>query len=67
MQRVAKADARKRFADIVTGAGRRGERIKITHYGKTLAVLIPKADLQKLEECEHARASSRSAQRRKAG
>ena len=29
-----------------------GERIKVTRYGRTLAALIPKSDLTKLEECE---------------
>lgn len=29
-----------------------GERIKVTRYNKTAAVLIPKRDLERLEECE---------------
>ena len=67
MQRVAKAEARKRFAEIVTDSGHRGQRIKITHYGKTLAVLIPKADLQKLQDCERPRGRDRHASRRRTG
>ena len=31
-----------------------GERIKVTRYNRTAAVLIPKRDLAKLEECEKA-------------
>jgi prevent-host-death family protein len=58
-KRVAKADARKRFAEIVTDAGHGGERIKITHYGKTLAVLIPAADLKRLQDCEGSKAKAR--------
>ena len=68
MQRVAKADARKRFAEIVTDAGHGGERIKITHYGKTIAVLIPAKDLKRLQDCEATpQAPSTKARRRKAG
>jgi antitoxin (DNA-binding transcriptional repressor) of toxin-antitoxin stability system len=29
-----------------------GERIKVTRYNKTVAVLIPKRDLAQLEDCE---------------
>jgi prevent-host-death family protein len=50
--RMAKAEARKRFSEVTTRVGRRGERVKITHYGKTLAVLVSKQDLAKLDECE---------------
>jgi len=34
-----------------------GERIKVTRYNKTAAILISKRDLAKLEECEKADAS----------
>jgi len=30
----------------------RGERIKVTRYNKTAAVLIPKRDLERLQDCE---------------
>jgi prevent-host-death family protein len=63
MQRVSKADARKRFAQIVTDAGHGGQRIKITHYGKTIAVLIPKADLQRLQDCEQTKSRARARKR----
>ena len=51
--RIAKSEARKNFSEVIGRAARGGERVKITHYGKTLAVLIPKTDLEKLEACEH--------------
>jgi prevent-host-death family protein len=66
-KRVPKAEARKRFAEIVTDAGRGGERIKITHYGKTLAVLIPKADLERLQHCEESKAGATKARKRSVG
>jgi prevent-host-death family protein len=49
---MAKAEARRRFSEVTTRVGRRGERVKITHYGKTLAVLVSKQDLQRLSDCE---------------
>lgn len=66
MQRVAKADARKRFAEIVTDAGHRGKRVKITHYGKTIAVLIPKADLTRLQNCEEKKSPAGARKRARA-
>ena len=51
MRRVQAAGARKNFSSLVTkSAG--GERIKVTRYNKTVAVLIPKRDLEQLEDCE---------------
>ena len=51
------ASARKHFANTVKrSAG--GERIKLTRYNKTLAVIIPKKDLAMLEECERAHGPS---------
>ena len=52
MIRIAKAEARRRFSEVTTRVGRRGERVKITHYGKTLAVLVSKQDFEKLGDCE---------------
>jgi len=51
MRRVQAAGARKHFSSLVTKSAA-GERIKVTRYNKTVAVLIPKHDLKKLEECE---------------
>jgi len=66
--RVPKSEARRNFSDVVGRAGRRGERVKITHYGRTLAVLIPTRDLHKLEDCEDgAGAASEPAGKRPAG
>ena len=64
MVRIAKSEARKNFSDVVTRAGRGGERVKITHYGKTLAVLISPRELASLDECEK-RKRSRTATRRR--
>ena len=50
-QRIAMAGARKHLASIVKRSAR-GERIKITRYNKTAGVLIPKRDLEALEDCE---------------
>ena len=55
MVRIAKSEARKYFSDVVTRAGRGGERVKITHYGKTLAVLISPKELAGLDDCERQR------------
>jgi prevent-host-death family protein len=51
MRRIQAAGARKHFSSLVTKSAM-GERIKVTRYNKTVAVLIPKHDLKKLEECE---------------
>ena len=52
--RIPKTDARQRFSEVMNRAGHRGERVKVTHYGRTLAAIVPKADLEKLEDCERA-------------
>ena len=49
--RIQAAKARKDFADVVRRSAK-GERIKLTRYGRTLAVVIPKSDLEALEDCE---------------
>ena len=49
--RIPTAGARKRFASLVKQAAR-GERVKITRYNQTAVVMIPKHDLEALEECE---------------
>lgn len=54
--RISKADARKNFSEVMNRAGSGKERVKVTHYGRTLAVVISKADLAALERCEGARA-----------
>jgi prevent-host-death family protein len=49
--RIPAAEARKHLAKVVRQA-QNGERIKLTRYNKTVAVIIPKDDLTSLEECE---------------
>ncbi|HET6146025.1 MAG TPA: hypothetical protein VFH68_00715 [Polyangia bacterium] len=57
--------ARKQFARIVD-KGSRGQRIKLTRYNKTQAVIISKEDLSRLEECERTPPHAvRSASRRR--
>ncbi len=58
-ERVATAGARKHFASLVKRSAR-GERIKITRYNKTAVVLIPKQDLDALENCEKEAADRKS-------
>ena len=60
MRRIQAAGARKHFSSLVTKSAM-GERIKVTRYNKTAAVLVPKADLEKLEECEKAVAETKRA------
>ncbi|HEY2901458.1 MAG TPA: type II toxin-antitoxin system prevent-host-death family antitoxin [Polyangia bacterium] len=49
--RIQAAKARKDFAAVIDRSAK-GERIKLTRYGKTLAVVVSKADLEALEDCE---------------
>lgn len=51
MRRIQAAGARKNFSSLVTKSAA-GERIKLTRYNKTVAILIPKRDLEQLEDCE---------------
>lgn len=50
-QRMPTAVARKGFASVLRNSAA-GERIKLTRYNKTVAVIIPKKDLVELEDCE---------------
>jgi prevent-host-death family protein len=50
-QRLPTAVARKDFANVLRDSAA-GERIKLTRYNKTVAVIIPKKDLTNLEDCE---------------
>ncbi len=49
--RIPIAAARKGFATILRKTTE-GERIKLTRYNKTVAIIIPKRDLEKLKDCE---------------
>jgi prevent-host-death family protein len=53
-QRLPTAVARKDFANVLRDSAA-GERIKLTRYNKTVAVIIPKKDLTELEDCQKAR------------
>ena len=59
-QRLPTATARKSFATVLRDSAA-GERIKLTRYNKTIAVVIPKKDLTDLEECEKSRAHAEAA------
>jgi len=52
MERIAASKARKEFRSVIRRASAQGKRVKITHYGKTLAALVSPQDLAKLEDCE---------------
>jgi prevent-host-death family protein len=58
--RVPTAEARGQLAKVVRRSAR-GERIKLTRYGKTQAVLIPKHDLEALEDCEDDKVAKKAA------
>jgi len=60
-QRLPTAAARKSFATVLRDSAA-GERIKLTRYNKTVAVIIPKKDLTDLEECEKSRTGGESAE-----
>jgi prevent-host-death family protein len=51
MRRIQAAGARQNFSSLVKKS-QAGERIKLTRYNKTAAFLVPKRDLERLEECE---------------
>jgi prevent-host-death family protein len=53
MRRIQAAGARQNFSSLVKKS-QAGERIKLTRYNKTAAILVPKRDLERLEECEKA-------------
>jgi prevent-host-death family protein len=51
MRRIQAAGARKNFSSLVSKSAA-GERIKVTRYNKTVAVLVSKRDLERLQDCE---------------
>jgi len=57
VRRIQAARARKDFSDLLDRSAR-GERIKIRRYRNTVAAIIPKADLEKLEDCEEGKPPS---------
>lgn len=60
-QRLPTAVARKDFANVLRDSAA-GERIKLTRYNKTVAVIISKKDLDELEECQKTRAEPESSE-----
>jgi prevent-host-death family protein len=67
MERIATSKARRQFADVMKRAAQDGRRVKITHYGKTLAGLVPARDLHTLEDCERQRAGAPPVRKRAGG
>jgi len=65
MERIAASKARKEFRSVIRRASAEGKRVKITHYGKTLAGLVSAKDLAKLEDCEAAQRPTKRAARRR--
>lgn len=49
-KRLAIAEARASISDLVQEV-RKGSRVKITRYDKTIAWLVPQSDGEALEEC----------------
>jgi antitoxin (DNA-binding transcriptional repressor) of toxin-antitoxin stability system len=60
-QRLPTAVARKDFANVLRDSAA-GERIKLTRYNKTVAVIIPKKDLSDLEDCQRLHGSGAAAE-----
>ncbi len=63
--RISTAEARKNQAQVLRTV-MAGGRVKITRYDQTIGVIVPKKDLQKLEDCERAREEPRPQRRRRA-
>lgn len=63
MERIAASKARKEFRSVIRRASAQGKRVKITHYGKTLAALVSPQDLAKLEDCESAKVQPEAGRR----
>ena len=63
-QRMSTAVARKDFASLLRSSAA-GERIKLTRYNKTIAVLIPKHELEDLEDCQQRKLAEGRAPARK--
>lgn len=63
MERIATSKARKEFRSVVRQAAETGKRVKITHYGKTMAAVVSADDLKRLEDCEARDADGRSSRK----
>lgn len=62
--RISTAEARKNQAKVLQGV-LNGERVKITRYDQTVAVLVPKRDLHALEDCERRLREARPRRKRR--
>jgi antitoxin (DNA-binding transcriptional repressor) of toxin-antitoxin stability system len=51
LKRVAMAEARASLADLADEIRRRGQRVKLTRYGRTVLWLVPPEDGKLLDEC----------------
>src|SRR5688572_15218435 len=49
---ISVAEARRNFAGVLSRAARTGARIRVRRYRTTLAGIISRTDLQRLEECD---------------
>jgi prevent-host-death family protein len=65
--RISVAGARKDFANLLSRAAKRGSRIKVTRYGTTLAGIISRADLARLEECDETLGRGKRTRSRRVG
>jgi hypothetical protein len=62
---ISVAEARRNFAGLLGRAARTGARIRVRRYRTTLAGIISRADLQRLEECDDAMRVRRPAKPRR--
>jgi hypothetical protein len=62
---ISVAEARRNFAGLLSRAARTGARIRVRRYRTTLAGIISRADLQRLEECDDAMRGRRPAKARR--
>jgi hypothetical protein len=60
------AKARRNFAMLLANASKRGTRIKVRRYRTTLAGIVPRADLYRLDECDQLLAKRPRTRRRTA-
>jgi hypothetical protein len=51
IKRVAMAEARASLSDLADEIRRRGQRVKLTRYGRTMLYLVPPEDGKLLDEC----------------
>jgi len=60
------AKARRNFAMLLANASKRGTRIKVKRYRITLAGIVSRADLYRLDECDKLLAKRPQSRRRSA-